>query len=126
MEAMWSRYLPAIRALRRALSDGAIGTVRKLEADIAWKHEYDPANRLFDRSQGGGALHDLGIYPISLARFFLGEPVSVDASWRATPSGVDIAATPVSYTHLRAHETGRNLVCRLLLFRGDMRSLIHI
>lgn len=93
MEAMWSRYLPAIRALRRALSDGAIGTVRKLEADIAWKHEYDPANRLFDRSQGGGALHDLGIYPISLARFFLGEPVSVDASWRAAPSGVDIAAT---------------------------------
>ncbi|MBU2485980.1 MAG: Gfo/Idh/MocA family oxidoreductase, partial [Alphaproteobacteria bacterium] len=93
MEAMWSRYLPAIRALRRALRDGAIGTVRKLEADIAWKHEYDPANRLFDRSQGGGALHDLGIYPISLARYFLGDPVSVDGSWCAAPSGVDIAAT---------------------------------
>lgn len=93
MEAMWSRYLPAIKALRKALRDGAIGTVRKLEADIAWKHDFDPKSRFFDKSQGGGALHDLGVYPISLARFFLGEPVSVDASWRAAPTGVDIDAT---------------------------------
>lgn len=97
MEAMWSRYLPAIRALRAALRDGVIGTVRKLEADIAWKHDFDPTSRLFDKSQGGGALHDLGIYPISLARYFLGDPVRVDASWRAAPTGVDIAAT----LHLR-------------------------
>lgn len=93
MEAMWSRYLPAIRALRAALRDGVIGTVRKLEADIAWKHDFDPTSRFFDKSQGGGALHDLGIYPISLARYFLGDPDSVDASWRAAPTGVDIAAT---------------------------------
>ena len=93
MEAMWSRYLPAIRALRKALRDGAIGSIRKLEADIAWKHDFDPTSRLFDKSQGGGALHDLGIYPISLARCFLGDPDSVDASWRAAPMGVDIAAT---------------------------------
>lgn len=93
MEALWSRYLPAIVALRTALRNGVIGTVRKIEADLAWKHEYDAANRFFDKSQGGGALLDLGIYPISLARFFLGHPVSVDASWRAAPSGVDIAAT---------------------------------
>ncbi|MCZ4290260.1 Gfo/Idh/MocA family protein [Hoeflea alexandrii] len=93
MEAMWSRYLPAMGALRTALRNGLIGTVRKIEADLAWKHEYDAANRFFDKSQGGGALHDLGIYPISLARYFLGDPDSVDASWRAAPSGVDIAAT---------------------------------
>ena len=97
MEAMWSRYLPAIRALRAALRDGVIGTIRRLEADIAWKHDFDPTSRFFDKSQGGGALHDLGIYPISLARYFLGDPVSVDASWRAAPTGVDIAAT----LHLR-------------------------
>ena len=97
MEAMWSRYLPAIRALRKALRDGAIGSIRKLEADIAWKHDFDPTSRFFDKSQGGGALHDLGIYPISLARCFLGDPDSVDASWRAAPTGVDIAAT----LHLR-------------------------
>lgn len=93
MEAMWSRYLPTITTLRRALRDGRIGTIRKLEADLAWKHDYDPKSRFFDKTQGGGALHDLGIYPISLARFLLGDPVSIDASWRAAPSGVDIATT---------------------------------
>jgi predicted dehydrogenase len=93
MEAMWSRYLPAIGALRTALRDGRIGAIRKIEADIAWKRDFDPKSRFFDKSQGGGVLLDLGIYPISLARCFLGDPVSVDASWRAAPSGVDIAAT---------------------------------
>jgi predicted dehydrogenase len=93
MEALWSRYLPAIANLRKILQDGRVGTIRKLEADLAWKHEFDPGSRFFDKSQGGGALHDLGVYPISLARFLLGDPVGVDASWRAAPSGVDIAAT---------------------------------
>jgi predicted dehydrogenase len=93
MEAMWSRYLPAVQALHAALRDGMIGTVRKFEADIAWKREFDPKSRFFDKAQGGGSLYDLGIYPISLARFFLGEPDSVEACWRAAPSGVDMAAT---------------------------------
>jgi predicted dehydrogenase len=93
MEALWSRYLPAITNLRRALRDGRIGTIRKLEADLAWKHDYDPESRFFDKSQGGGALHDLGIYAISLARYLLGDPLSFESSWRAAPSGVDIDAT---------------------------------
>lgn len=93
MEAMWSRYLPAIKSLRTAIRDGIIGPVRRLEADIAWKHDFDARNRFFDKAQGGGALLDLGIYPVSLARYFLGDPDSVDGAWRAAPSGVDMAAT---------------------------------
>lgn len=93
MEAMWSRYLPAIKAARAALADGAIGTIRKFEAEIAWKHAHDPNSRFFDPAQGGGSLYDLGVYPVSLARFFLGEPDEVEGSWTAAPSGVDMAAT---------------------------------
>lgn len=92
MEAMWSRYLPAIKAVRSALGNGVIGTVSKLEADIANKHQFNPENRFFDKQQGGGALHDLGVYPISLARYFLGDPDSIEAIWHAAPSGVDMAA----------------------------------
>jgi len=92
MEAMWSRYLPAVGAARAALRDGVIGTVRRLEAEIAWKQDYDPQSRFFDKAQGGGALHDIGVYPISLTRFLLGTPDTVTASWRAAPSGVDISA----------------------------------
>ncbi|MEQ8482401.1 MAG: Gfo/Idh/MocA family oxidoreductase [Hoeflea sp.] len=92
MEAMWTRYLPAVTAARNAIKTGAIGKVRRIEADIAWKAAYDPANRLFDKAQGGGALHDIGVYPLSLARFFLGAPDVVEGHWRAAPSGVDIGA----------------------------------
>ncbi|MCY0148104.1 Gfo/Idh/MocA family oxidoreductase [Hoeflea sp. G2-23] len=92
MEAMWSRYLPAVQAARTAIRDGVIGTVTRLEAELAWKIDYDPQSRFFDKANGGGALHDLGVYPISLARFLLGEPTQITGSWRPAPSGVDIAA----------------------------------
>lgn len=93
MEAMWSRYLPAMRAARKVIREGAIGTVRRLEAEITWKVEFDPESRFFDKARGGGALHDIGIYPVSLARYFLGDPVSIESTWRAAPSGVDMSAT---------------------------------
>lgn len=92
MEAMWSRYLPAMKAARAAIRDGAIGEVRRFEADLAWNVTFDPNSRFFDKTQGGGVLHDLGVYPLSLARYFLGEPDHVEGSWRAAPTGVDMTA----------------------------------
>lgn len=92
MEALWSRYLPAVKAARAALRDGVIGKVRRLQAEIAWTVDYDPESRFFDKAQGGGALHDIGLYPISLARYFMGEPDTVDGSWQMAPSGVNMAA----------------------------------
>ncbi|WP_420407091.1 Gfo/Idh/MocA family protein [Hoeflea sp.] len=92
MEAMWTRYLPALTAARNAIAAGAIGRVRRLEADIAWKVPYDPSDRRFDKEKGGGALYDIGVYPLSLARNFLGQPEAVTGWWRAAPSGVDIDA----------------------------------
>ncbi|MCY0096267.1 Gfo/Idh/MocA family protein [Hoeflea ulvae] len=92
MEAMWSRYLPAVRAARAALADGIIGTVRRLEADIAWIQSYDPHSRFFDKAKGGGALYDIGIYPISLTRYFLGDPLGAEGYWHSAASGVDRAA----------------------------------
>lgn len=92
MEAMWSRYLPALRAARKAIREGAIGAVRRIDADLAWKVDYDPGHRLFDKAQGGGALHDLGVYPISLTRWFLGDPDRIDGTWRRAASGVDLSA----------------------------------
>jgi predicted dehydrogenase len=92
MEAMWSRYLPAIQAVRRAIRDGAIGTVKRIEAELAWKVDYHPEHRLFDKAQGGGSLYDLGVYPVSLTRFFLGAPDHVESFWWPAPSGVDLRA----------------------------------
>ncbi|OCW59194.1 Gfo/Idh/MocA family protein [Hoeflea olei] len=93
MEALWSRYLPAVRAARQALKNGVIGEIIALEADIAWPQPYAPDSRFYDKAQGGGALHDLGIYGISLARFLLGEATGAEGAWVRAASGVDISAT---------------------------------
>ncbi|WP_299860234.1 Gfo/Idh/MocA family oxidoreductase [uncultured Hoeflea sp.] len=120
MEAMWSRYLPAMQAARKAIRDGAIGTVRRLEADLAWKVDYNPSHRLFNKAQGGGALYDLGVYPISLARWFLGEPQEVSGVWRPAPSGVDMSAELT----LQYHAAEARISCGIDR-DGDNRMIIE-
>lgn len=92
MEAVWTRFLPAVSFVKDAVSSGTIGRVIRIESDIAFHHDYAPQSRYFDKELGGGALFDLGIYPISLCIALMGRPDSVDGSWNAAPSGVDSSA----------------------------------
>jgi dihydrodiol dehydrogenase / D-xylose 1-dehydrogenase (NADP) len=73
MEAMWIRFLPIIRELRKILDDGAIGEVRLLKAAFHQLLDFGPEHRLYNPNLAGGSLLDLGIYPISLASFVFGE-----------------------------------------------------
>ncbi len=93
MEAMWTRFLPAVSFVKDTVASGAIGKVIRIESDLAFHHAYSPESRFFDKTLGGGALFDLGIYPISLAIALMGKPDAVDGSWIAAPSGVDSSAT---------------------------------
>ncbi len=89
MEAMWMRFIPAVRELRRILSEGAIGDVQMMEADFGFPAPFDPHGRLFDPDLGGGALLDLGIYPISLAYWLFGPPDRVESLAVLGRTGVD-------------------------------------
>jgi predicted dehydrogenase len=89
MEAMWTRFQPAIVAARALIDEGAIGEVRQLQADLGVDRPYDPADRLFDPAQGGGAMLDLGVYVVSFAQYFLGTPDRVEVSGSLAPTGVD-------------------------------------
>lgn len=89
MEAMWTRFQPAIVAARRLVDEGAIGEVRQVQADLGVDRPYDPQHRLFDPAQGGGAMLDLGVYPVSFAKYFLGVPDRVDVTGSLAPTGVD-------------------------------------
>jgi predicted dehydrogenase len=89
MEAMWMRCNPAIRSVQRIIGEGAIGRVTAVQADFGLPGPFEPAHRLRDRSLGGGALLDLGVYPVSLAHLVLGFPASVQAWAQLTPEGVD-------------------------------------
>ena len=89
MEGMWMRYSPAIRRISELLAEGAIGEVASLHADFGLPGPYPPSHRLRDPGLGGGALLDLGVYPVTLAQLLLGRPDSVQAWARLTPEGVD-------------------------------------
>jgi predicted dehydrogenase len=89
MEAMWSRFLPAYEALGAALANGRIGDPLLVEADFGFRSPVDPANRHFDLDQGGGALLDLGVYPVQLSSLVLGTPDAVVAQGHVGSTGVD-------------------------------------
>lgn len=90
MEAMWTRFQPAIVAVRELIDDGAIGEVRQLQADLGVNQQFNPDHRLFDLTQGGGAMLDLGVYVVSFAQYFLGTPDRVTASGSLAETGVDL------------------------------------
>ena len=93
MEAMWTRFQPAVVALRELIADGAIGEVRSVQADLGVTRDYDPMHRLFDLAQGGGGLLDLGVYVVSFAQMLLGTPERVTAAGSLAPTGVDAEAS---------------------------------
>ena len=89
MEAMWTRWLPHMVKIRSLLADGALGQVRAVYADHGQWFDFDPAFRLFAPELGGGALLDLGVYPVSFASMVLGDPSRVVAISDPTQTGVD-------------------------------------
>ena len=88
MEAMWSWFMPAWHELRTRISAGAIGEVISVDANFAIPM-LDENGRHRRPDLAGGALLDLGIYPLSIGRFLLGEAVEVKALGRLTSQGVD-------------------------------------
>nr|WP_238338311.1 Gfo/Idh/MocA family oxidoreductase [Pedococcus badiiscoriae] len=89
MEAMWTRFLPHIDVVRRCLEDGLLGDVHTVHADHGQALYPDGPLRLADAALAGGALLDLGIYPVSFAHFVLGDFVDVTATGALTDTGVD-------------------------------------
>ncbi|MGO4667537.1 Gfo/Idh/MocA family protein [Bosea sp. 2RAB26] len=89
MEAMWTRFLPAVVAAREQVAAGRIGKVRRIRADLSYVREDIPGSRFFDPALGGGSAFDLGVYPVSLALHWLGSPERVTGRWLEARSGVD-------------------------------------
>jgi predicted dehydrogenase len=90
MEAMWMYCNPLVRRMKALVDDGAIGEVRTVQADFGLEGPFPAAHRLRDPAQGGGALLDLGVYPVSFAHLLLGEPSDVTARAVLSDEGVDL------------------------------------
>jgi len=89
MEAMWTRYFPAMVKVRELLGEGAIGEARLLNADFGFFHEFDAQHRLFNPDLGGGAVLDVGVYVISLAHMIFGKPTRVTGLAHFGATGTD-------------------------------------
>src|SRR5699024_6705331 len=89
MEAMWARFLPQYDVLRRVLSSGALGQIVEVAADHGQVFAEDPAHRMYDPELGGGALLDLGVYPVSLAQMLLGDLGDLAVRGDLASTGVD-------------------------------------
>jgi predicted dehydrogenase len=89
MEAMWSRFLPAVVKTRQLIQEGVIGEIQIVASDFGFTATFDPASRLYDPELGGGALLDVGIYPVSLASMLLGPPDRIVSMGQLGATGVD-------------------------------------
>ena len=120
MEAMWARFLPHMREVRRLLAEGVLGEIVTVTADHSQWFVQDASHRLFAPELGGGALLDLGIYPVSFASMVLGAPDRVVAMSDPAFTGVD-AQTSI----LLGYESGAHavLTCTLRAL-GPTRAAI--
>lgn len=89
MEAMWTRFTPAMAKVRELVASDAIGEVRMLAADFGFRFGWDPKHRLLNPELGGGALLDVGIYPVSLAFMLFGAPGEILSEAHLGETGVD-------------------------------------
>lgn len=89
MEAMWTRFFPLMDRLREMIATGVIGEVRAMQADFSFRAAFDPNSRLYDPSLTGGALLDVGIYPLSLASMIFGKPSKISGVAHLGSTGVD-------------------------------------
>jgi predicted dehydrogenase len=89
MEAMWTRFLPHVGLIRDWLADGLLGDIITVTADHGQWFAEDAGFRLFAPELGGGALLDLGVYPVSFASMVLGAPSRIVSMSDPAFTGVD-------------------------------------
>lgn len=89
MEAMWTRFFPTTIKASELIQKGLIGVVKYVRADFGFHAPYDPKGRLFDLALGGGAMLDVGVYPLFLSLFLLGKPAEIKSFAQLSKSGID-------------------------------------
>ena len=120
MEAMWSRFLPHMQKVKELVSDGALGEITNIVADHGQYIPYERAPRLWEPELGGGALLDLGIYPLTLAHLILGSPISIHAEATLTDKKVDLNTSMV----LRYANGAHALLSCTMASRGSVSAMI--
>jgi scyllo-inositol 2-dehydrogenase (NADP+) len=118
MEAMWIRFLPTIKKVLSLISSNAIGEIVSVKASLNYKA--GSAESPLPHT-GGGALFELGIYPVFLCTLLLGKPEYVQATGRLTPTGED-----EFFSAFLSYENGQyGFIETNKMVRGNSTALIN-
>ena len=121
MEGLWTRFIPVIRTVKEWIQAGAVGEILRIDASFCSQSALGPDSRVFSRKLGGGALLDLGVYPISVASFLIDRPVKkVSARGIIGSTQVDVDAE-VDLEFLGG--TVAKIRCSLMQSSGESLSL---
>ncbi|MFC2089905.1 Gfo/Idh/MocA family protein [Bacteroidota bacterium] len=96
MEALWSRFLPGIIKAKELIDDGILGDIISLEVDFGINFPYDPEHRIYNPLLGGGALLDIGIYPLFLSLYLFGKPELVKAHAVLNNDKIDLTTSLIT------------------------------
>jgi predicted dehydrogenase len=112
MEAIWTRFLPTIKKIVEIRDSGELGSIRAVYADFGFKAPVDYNGRLYNLKLGGGALLDIGIYPVFLSLLLLGKPSDIKSTAVIAETGAD-----ESCSILFKYDNGSiaNMACTLTL-----------
>jgi predicted dehydrogenase len=127
MEALWPPFQPLYRLTKELILAGEPGKIIHLNAKFSFQPPFDPADRKFNLSLGGGSLLDIGIYPVIDALYFLGVPSFVTARAAFTETGSeDSISIILGYDDARmanlysSFRTAGGIGCDLLCENGNL------
>ncbi len=119
MEALWSRFNPTINEVKKKCDSAVLGELKQLHAEFSFKSKHPAESRLFNPQLAGGAILDVGIYPIFLAYFLFGYPDDISITAKFGDTGVDIQSSII----LKYPDKQASLVCAIN-YEGECQSVV--
>jgi predicted dehydrogenase len=119
MEAFWTRFIPSVQDVLHKVNDGIIGEVNYIKADFGFYGSEKENKRLFDKKLGGGALFDIGVYPLFLSYLFLGKPKEILAKSIKHKNDIDLQTSMILQ-----YESAQSVLNASIMSDSDMKAVI--
>ncbi|MBF4485122.1 Gfo/Idh/MocA family oxidoreductase [Flavobacterium sp. CSZ] len=119
MEAFWTRFIPSVKEVLEKVNQGVIGDIKSIKADFAFYADEKQGGRLFDKNLGGGALFDIGVYPLFLSYLLLGMPKEIMAKSICNKNGIDLQTSMILH-----YENAQSILHASIVSESDMKATI--
>lgn len=119
MEAFWTRFIPSVQDVFQKINSGIIGDINYLKADFAFHGSEIESKRLFDKELGGGALFDIGVYPLFLSYILLGNPKEIFAKAIKHKEDIDLQTSMILQ-----YESAQSVLHASIVSESDMKAVI--